>query len=215
MINIKRSKIILVIFIIILWLFLGVSFIHSYKETIATSTSVVEVNSTLIEESYDNVQFLEWNEVNNYIFSRGTVAKVEDVYTGRKFNIIRTMGDNHADCETVTEADTQIMKEIFGGFNWSKRPILLYIDGKRYAASMAGMPHAGLDTAPAFIVVEGLSGGYGYGQNLDTIKNNNMDGVFDVHFINSRRHMEGGVSATVDIEHQKNIEYLKNIIFTK
>ena len=196
-------------------MFLGVSFIHSYKETIATSTSVVEVNSTLIEESYDNVQFLEWNEVNNYIFSRGTVAKVEDVYTGRKFNIIRTMGDNHADCETVTEADTQIMKEIFGGFNWSKRPILLYIDGKRYAASMAGMPHAGLDTAPAFIVVEGLSGGYGYGQNLDTIKNNNMDGVFDVHFINSRRHMEGGVSATVDIEHQKNIEYLKNIIFTK
>ena len=125
------------------------------------------------------------------------------------------MGDNHADCETVTEADTQIMKEIFGGFNWSKRPILLYIDGKRYAASMAGMPHAGLDTAPAFVVVEGLSGGYGYGQNLDTIKNNNMDGVFDVHFINSRRHMEGGVSATVDIEHQKNIEYLKNIIFTK
>ena len=66
-------------------MFLGVSFIHSYKGTIATSTSVVEVNSTLIEESYDNVQFLEWNEVNNYIFSRGTVAKVEDVYTGRKF----------------------------------------------------------------------------------------------------------------------------------
>lgn len=210
MINIKRSKIILVIFIIILWLFLGVSFIHSYKGTIATSTSVVEVNSTLIEESYDNVQFLEWNEVNNYIFSRGTVAKVEDVYTGRKFNIIRTMGDNHADCETVTEADTQIMKEIFGGFNWSKRPILLYIDGKRYAASMAGMPHAGLDTAPAFVVVEGLSGGYGYGQNLDTIKNNNMDGVFDVHFINSRRHMEGGVSATVDIEHQKNIDIIRS-----
>ena len=76
---------------------------------------------------------------------------------------------------------------------------------------MAGMPHAGVDDAPAFAIIGGLSGGYGYGQNLDTIKKNNMDGVFDVHFINSKRHMDGGIAATEDVEHQNNIKYLRSI----
>ena len=44
------------------------------------------------------------------------------------------------------------------------------------------MPHAGLDSAPAVNYVSGRSAGYGYGQNLDAIKNNGADGVMDLHF---------------------------------
>ncbi|CDM69524.1 putative membrane protein [Clostridium bornimense] len=214
-----------IIVIICILLLLGVTFIHGYKdEDISViSNSIVNTNVTLAEEekkinyesqgdSTDSIEFLCWDEINNDVFPRETEAEVEDIYTGKKFKIIRTMGDNHADCETITEDDTKVMKEIFGGFNWSKRPIVLHIGGKNYAASMSGMPHAGVDSAPAFAVVGGLSGGYGYGQNLDTIKNNNMDGVFDVHFINSRRHMEGGISDTVDMEHQKNIDIIRSYV---
>lgn len=209
-----------VVVIICIVLLLGLTFIHGYKDEdiLVMSNSIVNTNLTLDEEAKkanyesqgDSIEFLCWDEVNNDIFPRETEAEVEDIYTGKKFKIIRTMGDNHADCETITESDTKVMKEIFGGFNWSKRPVILHIGGKKYAASMSGMPHAGLDAAPAFAIVGGLSGGYGCGQNLDTIKNNNMDGVFDVHFINSRRHMEGGISDTVDIEHQKNIDIIRS-----
>lgn len=213
----------IIVIICIVVLLLGVIFIHGYKDEdiLVISNSIVNTNLTLAEEeneinyksqgdSTNSIEFLCWDEVNNDIFPRATEAEVEDIYTGKKFNIIRTMGDNHADCETITEYDTKVMKEIFGGFNWSKRPVVLHICGKKYAASMSGMPHAGVDASPAFAVVEGLSGGYGCGQNLDTIKNNNMDGVFDVHFINSRRHMEGGIGDTVDMEHQKNIDIIRS-----
>ena len=216
MIHFSRSKIL----ISCLALFLIVSFIHGYlykninEEKSDKSFEAVENVSAEMyveENQVDKVEFLSWNEVDKYIFPRSTNAEVEDISTGKRFNIIRTMGDNHADCETVAEEDTRIMREVFGGFNWSKRPVILHIGGRRYAASMAGMPHAGVDDAPAFAVTGGLSGGYGYGQNLDTIKNNDMDGVFDVHFINSKRHMDGAITATEDVEHQKNIEYLRNI----
>lgn len=143
-----------------------------------------------------------WSEVDS-IFYRGAEANVIDLWTGKSFNIIRAYGRNHADCETLTAEDTKIMKEIWGGkWSWTRRPVIVITGGKRIAASMAGMPHAGLDNKPANVTVSGRSTGYGTGTNLDTIKGNNMDGHFDVHFLNSRTH----ATNKVDSAHQKAVK---------
>ncbi|ERI94655.1 hypothetical protein HMPREF1982_00792 [Clostridiales bacterium oral taxon 876 str. F0540] len=138
-----------------------------------------------------NVQLLDWWKSGQFTFSIGTVAEVKDFYTGKTFMVKRTMGTNHADSEALTKKDTDIIKSIWGGFSWNRRPVILTIGGKRYAASMSAMPHAGLDSAPAYAVINNRSEGYGTGQNLDVIKGNGMDGHFDIHFLNSTRHKDG------------------------
>lgn len=137
------------------------------------------------------------------ILKKGDIAEVYDIWTGRTFKIKRTYGYNHADCETLTAEDTKIMKSIYGGnWSWSRRPIIITVNGRKLAASMAGMPHAGVESAPANTYVSGRSGGYGRGDNLDAVKGNNMSGVFDIHFLNSRTH---GTNK-VDSNHQNAVK---------
>lgn len=160
-------------------------------------------NDPVETDSESKIEVLDWWTQANKVFALGSTAKVIDVRTGKSFNIKRTYGANHADSETLTKKDTAIMKEIWGGsFNWSRRPVIVEIDGRRLAASMAGMPHAGLDNKPTNALVNGRSEGYGRGVNLDAVKNNNMNGHFDVHFLNSRTH---GTNR-VDPAHQKAIK---------
>lgn len=131
---------------------------------------------------------LDWFKTVQYIFPRGKNAKVTDIKTGKSFMIKRTFGTNHADVETLTKEDTKIMKEIWGGYSWERRAVVVEVDGHLIAGSMTAMPHAGVDAQPAVKVVNGRSGGYGRGQNLDAVKNNGMDGHVDIHFLNSRTH---------------------------
>jgi peptidoglycan hydrolase-like protein with peptidoglycan-binding domain len=154
-------------------------------------------------DSKGKIELLDWWTQANKVFARGRNAKVIDVRTGKSFNIKRTYGGNHADCETLTKEDTKIMKEIWGGeFNWSRRPVIVEVAGRRLAASMSGMPHAGLDSKPANVTVSSRSLGYGRGANLDAVKSNSMSGHFDIHFKNSRTH---GTNR-VDAAHQKAIK---------
>ncbi|MBP7072347.1 MAG: peptidoglycan-binding protein [Clostridia bacterium] len=149
------------------------------------------------------IEMLDWWKEANKVFSIGTTAKVTDVGTGKSFKIVRTYGGNHADCEAATLEDSKIIKSIWGGsWSWSRRPIIIEIDGRRLAASMAAMPHAGVDSQPANKILNKRSQGYGRGYNLDKVKNNGMDGVFDVHFLNSRTH---GTNK-VDANHQKAVK---------
>jgi len=123
------------------------------------------------------------------ILKIGMTATVYDVDTGRSFKIKRSFGTNHADCETATAEDTAIMKSIqCGEWSWARRAIIVDVNGTKLAASMNGMPHAGLDKYPVYKTINGRSGGYGTGTNLDAVKGNNMDGHFCVHFYNSRTH---------------------------
>lgn len=145
------------------------------------------------------------------LFKIGKTAVVLDVDTGLSFEIKRTYGYNHADCETLTADDTKIMKEIYGGeWSWDRRAVIVTVDGVNIAASMAGMPHAGLDRYAKDKRVNSRSGGYGAGSNLDAVKDNNMDGVFDLHFYKSKTH---GTNR-VDENHQKAVnkaaEWAKN-----
>lgn len=161
------------------------------------------------EDTYDsskNDEYGElldwWSEVES-IFYRGAEARLIDLWAGKSFDIMRTYGSNHADCEPLTAEDTKIMKEIYSGsWSWNRRPVVIVTGGRRIAASMAGMPHAGLEAKPKNVTVKGRSGGFGTGTNLDTIKGNNMDGHFDVHFLNSRTH---GTNK-VDSAHQKAVK---------
>lgn len=116
-------------------------------------------------ESSEYGEYLEWSQARN-IFSRGTVATVTDVSTGLSFEVKRYGGSNHADTEPRTAKDTAIMKKIYGGsWSWSRKAIIVNVDGRDIAASMNGMPHAS-----------------------QSIYNNNFYGHFCIHFKDSRTH---------------------------
>ena len=148
------------------------------------------------------IETLDWWKEARHIFEVNSIAKVTDVNTNKSFNVKRTMGTNHADAETLTFQDTKIIKSIWGGFSWERRPVIVEVNGRRLAASMSAMPHAGMDSAPAFAVISNRSLGYGRGENLDVVKSNGMDGHFDIHFLNSTRHKDG----KKDPEHQAAIK---------
>lgn len=146
---------------------------------------------------------LDWWTEAQYVIPIGADFEVLDYNTGKSFFARRTTGANHADCEALTAEDTQKIKEIWGGsFSWSKRPVLIKYNGRKIAASMAGMPHAGNDSAPADKWTSWRSDNWGAGPNYDYIKNNDMDGHFDIHFLNSTKHSDGAV----DTGHQANIK---------
>jgi hypothetical protein len=131
---------------------------------------------------------LDWYTKVRNIWDRGENAVVTDVDTGKSFTVKRTYGTNHADVEPLTKEDTAAIKEIWGGFSWQRRAVLVRIGNYLIAGSMTAMPHAGLDSEPANVYVRNRSAGYGSGNNLDAVKNNGCSGVMDIHFLNSRTH---------------------------
>ncbi len=147
-------------------------------------------------------EVLDWFKEGQYVFPIGKVGKLTDMETGKSFMVKRTIGATHSDTETLTAQDTKIMKEIFGGYwNWTRRSFILEADGRRYAVSVAGMPHAGIDGIPYLQNVSNRSDNWGYGPNYDRIAGNGMDGHFDMYFLNSLRHKDNDI----DPEHQLKI----------
>lgn len=148
-------------------------------------------------------EYLDWWTSAQYVIPIGSVFKVVDFYTGKSFMAKRTIGANHSDTETLTSLDTAIMKEIWGGnFSWISRPVIIEFNNRKIAASASIMPHAGNDSAPANDYTTWRSGDYGPGPNYDFIKGNDMDGHFDIHFLNSTKHVDG----QLDPAHQANVK---------
>lgn len=163
--------------------------------TVAKATTVKAASAP---KSAHGVEMLDWWSSASKVFSIGSIATVIDVRTGRSFKIERTYGTNHADVEALTAEDSEIIKDIWGGWSWTRRPVIVEVDGRKIAASMAAMPHAGVDSQPANTYVSSRSGSFGRGENLDKIKDNGMSGHMDIHFLNSRTH---GTNR-VDTKHQ-------------
>ncbi|WP_051541117.1 LysM peptidoglycan-binding domain-containing protein [Caldalkalibacillus mannanilyticus] len=116
-------------------------------------------------------ELLDWWTEAQYVFTIGKTARVTDFATGRSFHVKRTVGANHADSEPLTAQDAQIMREIWGGsYSWQARAIIVEVDGRRLAASMHSMPHG-----------------------VQYIHNNNYNGHFCIHFLNSTLHMNGQI----------------------
>ena len=137
------------------------------------------------------------------IWSVGTVAIITDVYTGISFRAQRLYGDNHADCEPLTTADTAAYCRIYGVStpqeiedreqqlqSYRRRPLWVTIGGRTFAASMYGIPH-------------NFDG--------DRIPDNGYTGQFCVHFVNSKTHTTGIVDPDADYNnyfgHQSAIKY--------
>ncbi|NLI60429.1 MAG: peptidoglycan-binding protein [Clostridiales bacterium] len=118
---------------------------------------------------------VDWFSKGQYLFPRGDVAKVTDLYTGKSFMMKRTGGTNHADSEPVSTSDAEAIKSIWGGWSWDRRPVIVEAGGVRIAASMHGMPHA-----------------------YDRVPNNGMDGHVCIHFYKSRTHIRN----KEDADHQ-------------
>jgi len=163
-------------------------------ESEATKTTESDIKSSSGKKAEDYM--ISWFGGVENIFNRGDTATVYDIRSGKSFKIKRSYGTNHADCETLTSEDTEIMKQIYGGqWSWERRPVIVTVNGRKIAASMAGMPHAGSDKDPAEAYVTWRSGDYGAGTNLDAVKGNGMDGHFDIHFLNSKTHSSNSVNA--------------------
>lgn len=180
----------------------GISYQELLKANNMNETTILNIGDTLKipvhhipvkdtpSERYG--EYLDWWTEAQYVLPVGAEFKVEDFYTGKTFKAKRTTGSNHADVEASTKNDTNIMKEIWGGnLTWSRRPSIIHYNGRKLAASVSGMPHAGNDYAPEGKYTSWRSGDYGAGYNFDWVKNNGMDGHFDIHFANSTRHKDG------------------------
>ena len=139
-------------------------------------------------------EILDWFKEAQYIFPINKVGKFIDIQTGKSFMAQRTLGANHSDTETLTTQDSETMKGIFGGsWTWNKRSFLLQVDGRQFAVSITGMPHAGIDGVPFLQNISNRSGDFGTGPNYDRIPGNGMDGHFDVYFLNSLRHVDNKI----------------------
>ncbi len=171
-----------------------------------TSYSVSKVSTT----SYlKKAGALDWFGKVNGIWERGMDAVVTDIDTGKSFQLRRTYGTNHADVESLTREDTKIIKEIWGGFSWERRAVVVQVGEYTLAGAMSAMPHAGVDSAPAAAYVSGRSGGYGRGKNLDAVKNNGISGVMDLHFKNSRTHSTNTKQKSMQDMVNKAAEYIR------
>lgn len=146
-----------------------------------------------------------WFEEGQYLFPTGMDATVYDIGSGLSFRINHSMTSaNHADSETKSAEDTRIMLAIWNGtFKSTPRPVILIVNGRAIAASVAGKPHCGLDALPflAKLVNGDAYGDYIGRENCDKIKGNEMNGHFDVHFYKSRNHYNN----LEDPAHQKNV----------
>lgn len=165
------------------------------------------LSATIVKDDSHN---LDWFSEVIHIWKRGQNAVITDVDTGKSFTVKRTFGTNHADVEPLTKADTNIIKDIWGGFSWERRAVVVEVNGYVLAGSMTSMPHAGLDSKPAEKVVSNRSNNYGTGQNLDAVKNNGANGVMDLHFKNSRTHSSNVKQSSHQNMIKKAYDYILN-----
>jgi len=181
-----------------------------FKNTKNISIASVSLMKSTMAEVSDTSGSLDWFSKVIGIWKRGMDAVVIDVDTQKSFQAKRTYGTSHADVEPLTREDTNIIKDIWGGFNWKRRAVIVQIGGYTLAGSMTAMPHAGLDSVAANRYVSWRSDGYGKGFNLDAVKQNGANGVMDIHFKNSKTHSTNTMQKSQQDMVKKAAEYIEN-----
>ncbi len=144
-------------------------------------------------------EYIYWSDMETLIDKLETVFVIEDFRTGVTWNMQASYGGVHSDVEPMTKNDAAIMKSVWGGeWSWIRRPVLVHHQGRVFAASLNGMPHAGLENQPEGKTVSNRSAGFGTGYNFDDVKGNTVDGHFCLHFRGSKLH----ANRKVDEKHQ-------------
>ncbi|MCL1807204.1 MAG: SH3 domain-containing protein [Oscillospiraceae bacterium] len=130
------------------------------------------------------IELVDWWEEGKSLMKPGTICKVTDVATGISYNIKVMSVRNHADVEPLTAEDTANMLKIRNGtWSYSPKAAILEVNGRTIAVSTNAIPHS-----------------------VQTIKGNNFNGHFCVHFLNSRNHYND----KIDEGHQKQIKIAYN-----
>ena len=121
---------------------------------------------------------LKWEDVKAQLVAGQTYA-LTDFNTGATFNMVYIEGEQHAEMECATANDATVYKDTFGGeYNYSKRPMLITINGTLVASSLQGQPHG-----------------------TDTVERNDMVGHACLYFNESKSH----VGKLPDVEHINNV----------
>ena len=137
-------------------------------------------------------EYIHWDNIKIRLVNHPQLTIIDfqtginwDVVVGNE-NILRSL---HADVEPKSLNDSQQATEIWGGFSWEARPVLVFMpDGELVAASIHNMPHAGIEEEPYLKIVKNRTAGYGEGVNRDYVKNNGMSGHVCLHFLGSKSH---------------------------
>jgi len=173
------------------------------KKTMEALTAAYNGSSTGGTTTYEPIVYnTDWTKYKSYLNNLGLKSgnrdcKITDLRTGKTFNIYVQSTGNHADVEPLTAADTAVMCSIYGVSNannisWERRPILVTIGAVQVVASMYGEPH---------------------GQQ--NITNNNFNGQFCVHFLNSTIHSGDGGSVPAGENHQDMIKKAVELVTAK
>lgn len=126
--------------------------------------------------SSSKVEVVDWFDGGKNVIPQGATFTLKDVRTGVTIKCKHLFGTNHLDAEPINSEETAKLKRVYGGsWSWDRRPVLLSYGGRIFAASMNGMPHG-----------------------EQSIYNNDFDGQFCIHFLNSKTHG----SSNVDGDHQ-------------
>ena len=122
-------------------------------------------------------EMIEWDQAKRLVKARTQTITITDYATGVSWKAVRLGGDLHMDIEPKTKADTALMKKAVGGrWSWSRRAVLVTINGKLYAGSINSYPHS-----------------------PERVLDNDYAGHHCLHFYKSRVHKTGNV----DPEHQR------------
>lgn len=165
--------------------------VKAYQKRVGIQSDGVAGNGTILKLFGKNAanytiktERLDWFGGDDNVISKGAIFTIKDISSGRTFAVKRWSGVNHIDAEPLSADDSATMKEIFGGWTWARRSVLVKYNGHVYAGSINGMPHG-----------------------TDTVDNNNFDGHFCLHFYKSRTHDTNRVDAT----HQNAVEHAMNV----
>ena len=168
--------------------------------TLAEIRKAYSGSSSATTEFKTTVYNLSWftNKTNGTLsaigIARNQTAKLTDLTTNKSLNIHIQSTGNHIDVEPLTAADTTTLCEIYGvgspsSISYKRRPMLLTTSkGVQVVCSIYGQPHGAED-----------------------IDNNNYDGQFCLHLLDSMTHG----SSSVDAKHQAAIKSAVSIMSGK
>ena len=168
--------------------------------TLAEIRKAYSGSSSATTEFKTTVYNLSWftNKANGTLsaigIARNQTAKLTDLTTNKSLNIHIQSAGNHIDVEPLTAADTTTLCEIYGvgspsSISYKRRPMLLTTSkGVQVVCSIYGQPHGAED-----------------------IENNNYDGQFCLHLLDSMTHS----SSKVDANHQAAIKSAVSIMSGK
>ena len=118
---------------------------------------------SVLASRVENVNWLELRDD----FPKFTPIEVIDLRTGLRYFVQSFSNGSHADVVPITQKDTDIMLQTFGGsWAWTQRPVWISVNGRTFAASINGMPHG----------------------NQTFMENNGMKGHICLHVLGSRPH---------------------------